>query len=331
MHTDWLGKPYYSLNAYLKNTYHEKCYKIALDAGLSCPNRDGKVGLNGCIFCSKGGSGEFASKLTVCEGSDVIATSISKQLLEGKKRFRAKQTGNLFIAYFQAYTNTYGPLDYLRQIYSAALKEPDVIGISIATRPDCLSREILDLLSDMKKQYPDKFIWIELGLQTIHKKTADLINRGYPLSTFEKAVMDLREMSLPVIVHVILGLPGETKNDMYETVSYLNRQPIFGIKLQLLHILRDTKLAEMYQSNALPFFHVLSLDEYMEILIHCIELLSKDIVIHRVTGDGPKDLLIAPAWSLDKRNVLNTLHRKMRQLNTYQGRCFDDAGSIDPL
>ena len=331
MHTDWLGKPYYSLNAYLKNTYHEKCYKIALDAGLSCPNRDGKVGLNGCIFCSKGGSGEFASKLTVCEGSDVIKASISEQLLEGKKRFRAKQTGNLFIAYFQAYTNTYGPLDYLRQIYSAAMEEPDVIGISIATRPDCLSREILNLLSDMKKQYPDKFIWIELGLQTIHEKTADFINRGYPLSTFEKAVMDLRELSLPVIVHVILGLPGETKNDMYETVSYLNSQPIFGIKLQLLHILRDTKLAEMYQSNALPFFHVLSLDEYMEILIHCIELLSKDIVIHRVTGDGPKDLLIAPTWSLDKRNVLNTLHRKMRQSNTYQGRCFDDAGSTDPL
>ena len=316
MHTDWLGKPYYSLNAYLKNTYHEKCYKIALDAGLSCPNRDGKVGLNGCIFCSKGGSGEFASKLTVCEGSDAIKASISEQLSEGQKRFRAKQTGNLFIAYFQAYTNTYGPLDYLRQIYSAALKEPDVIGISIATRPDCLSREILDLLSDMKKQYPDKFIWIELGLQTIHPMTAAYIRRGYPLSCFETAVRKLTMAKLPIIVHVILGLPGETNQDMLETISYLNQFSLFGMKLQLLHVLKGTDLARDYEAGS---FETLSMESYLDILIQCMEHLSPETVIHRVTGDGPKELLISPLWSADKRNVLNTLHARMRERGVCQG------------
>ena len=324
MKKEWLDKPYYSLNAYLKNTYHEKCYKIALDAGLSCPNRDGRVGFDGCIFCSDGGSGEFAEKLDACKGKDGTKVSIAKQLARGKKRFKDKQTGKLFIAYFQAYTNTYGPIDYLRSIYTAALLENDVIGISIATRPDCLGEEVLALLSGLKEKFPGKFIWVELGLQTIHEQTAKFINRGYPLSTFEKAVKNLHKRSIPIIVHVILGLPGESKEDMYATIRYLNTQAIFGIKLQLLHVLKNTKLAAL----DVP---ILSLEEYLEILIHCIELLDPNIVIHRVTGDGPKDLLIAPTWSLDKRNVLNTLHKKMRESNAYQGRILENAGSVNPL
>ncbi len=319
----WLEKPYYSLDAYLKNTYHEKCYKIALNAGLNCPNRDGTLDRGGCIFCSVGGSGDFSVKLE-------SASDIPVQLQAGKALFADKQTGNRFIAYFQAYTNTYGPLSYLREIYTAALMDENVIGISIATRPDCLSMDVLDLLVELKAAFPEKFIWVELGLQTMHENTAALIRRGYPLATFEEAMTNLHAKEIPAIVHVILGLPGESREEMYATCSYLNRFSPFGVKLQLLHILKDTDLGKWYHTDLLPDFEAMELDEYLMILIHCLELLSPDIVIHRVTGDGPKNLLIAPTWSLNKRNVLNTLHKMMREENTYQGRCYH-AGPIDTL
>ncbi len=327
MRKEWLSKPYNSLNAYLQNTYGEKCYKIALDAGLSCPNRDGKIGTGGCIFCSAGGSGDFATKTD--------AASIHMQLKEGLNLFREKKVGNKFIAYFQAYTNTYGPISYLREIYTAALDLEEVIGISIATRPDCLGDEVLVLLGELKNLYPHKFIWVELGLQTIHEQTATFIKRGFPLSVFEEAYHSLQALQIPVIVHVILGLPGETKEDMYATCSYLNRFKPFGVKLQLLHILKGTLLGVLYEKDPtlqLPGgFAILNLEEYMNILIHCLEILDPDIVLHRITGDGPKDLLIAPTWSLNKKHVLNTLHKTMRERNTYQGRNFYDTGSIDPL
>lgn len=323
MNTDWLGKPYYSLDAYIKNTYGEKYYKIALDAGLTCPNRDGRISTGGCIFCSRGGSGDFAVKAG--------GSSIEEQLQQGRTLFHEKKTGSRFIAYFQAYTNTYGPLSYLQDIYKAALSLPEVAGISIATRPDCLAPEILALLGELMTLYPEKFIWVELGLQTMHEDTAAFIRRGYPLSVFEDAMGALAALSLPVIVHVILGLPGETPARMYETCSYLNSLHPFGIKLQLLHILRDTALGDAYLDGTLPDFTVLSQEAYTDILIHCLEILSPDIVIHRLTGDGPKDLLLAPLWSCNKRNVLNTLHKTMKQRGTYQGRCFYDAGSADPL
>lgn len=342
MNENWLDKPYYSLDAYIKKTYGEKYYKIALDAGLSCPNRDGTLGTGGCIFCSAGGSGDFAVKTD--------AFSIQKQLSAGRALFSDKKTGTRFIAYFQAYTNTYGPVSYLRDIYTAALSLTDVAGISIATRPDCLGADILALLAELKTLYPDKFIWVELGLQTIHEDTAAFCNRGFTLPVFEKAVSDLSGLQIPVIVHVILGLPGETKEDMYATCSYLNRIPIrdcdgpsspitakagflrpFGIKLQLLHILKGTLLAEKYLSDDLNGFSVFSQEEYTDVLIHCLEIVSPDIVIHRLTGDGPKDLLIAPTWSLNKRNVLNTLHKTMKQRGTYQGRCYYGTGSADTL
>lgn len=323
MHADRYGKPYYSLDAYFKNTYGEKYYKIALDGGFSCPNRDGTAGRGGCIFCSAGGSGDFA----VSVGPD----SIDAQLEAGRRLFGDKKIGTRFVAYFQAYTGTYAPTAYLRNIYTKALELPEIGGISIATRPDCLPDEVLVLLRELKAAYPHKFIWIELGLQTVHERTAAFCNRGYALPVFKEAMEKLSALAIPTIVHVILGLPGETPEMMYETCSYLNHTPAFGIKLQLLHILKDTALGEAYLSGALPGFEVLSEEEYIDILIHCLEILRPDIVIHRLTGDGPKNTTIAPLWSLHKRNVLNTLHRTMKQRHTYQGRYYHDAGSAYTL
>lgn len=340
----WLGKPYYSLDAFCKNTYGEKYYKIALDAGLSCPNRDGTLSSDGCIFCSAGGSGDFAKR------TDAI--SVETQLAAGRSLFKEKKIGNRFIAYFQAYTNTYGPVSYLRDIYTAALSLSDVAGISIATRADCLGEEVLSLLAELKALYPNKFIWMELGLQTIHEKTSAFLNSRFSLSDFENSITNLHLLGIPTIVHVILGLPGETPEMMYETCEYLNQIPFvqntictkagddisyprtlmpFGVKLQLLHVLKDTALGNKYLAGELSDFSTLSLDTYLDILIHCLEILSPDITIHRVTGDGPKELLIAPLWSLNKRNVLNTLHKTMRERGTYQGRCFYDAGSVDSV
>ncbi len=299
----WLGKPYYSLDAYCKNTFRHKCYKIALDAHMTCPNRDGTLGTRGCIFCSHGGSGDFAVPV--------------EEPMEGLALFRGKKVGTHFIAYFQAYTNTYAPVEYLERIFSQALSHPDICGISIATRPDCLPKEVISLLSRLKAQYPGKFIWIELGLQTMHDKSAAYIRRGYDLPCFTEAVRRLKQADLPVIIHTILGLPGETAEDMYRTIQFINACRPFGVKLQLLHVLKDTDLAEEYEKGA---FQVLTMDAYLDILIHCLELLSPDIVVHRVTGDGPKGLTLAPLWSLNKRKVLNTLHALMRTRNTWQGR-----------
>lgn len=309
----WGDKPYYSLNEYCKHTYHEKLYKIAIDAGFTCPNRDGTLDKRGCIFCSAGGSGDFAVK--------TVSKSVSEQIVEGLSLFKGKHVGKRFIAYFQAYTNTYAPVEHLRTLYTQALCHSDIAGISIATRPDCLPEECLDLLADLQAQFPDKFIWVELGLQTMHEVTAEFIRRGYPLSVFEKAMAELTNRNIPVIVHVILGLPDETCEMQYATISYLNQLRPFGIKLQLLHILKGTDLADYY-ADSMSDFKALDKPEYLDLLIGCLERLSPDIVIHRVTGDGPKDLLIAPTWSLNKRDVLNSLHKQMRKQNSYQGKLF---------
>ena len=315
----WGDKPYHSLDYALKQQYGEKIYKIALDAGMTCPNRDNTLGQGGCIFCSAGGSGDFASPALV--SGQLL--SIRQQLEQGKSFFRNKKTGNRFIAYFQSYTNTYAPIERLRTLYTESLEEPDVVGISIATRPDCLGEEVIELLAQLKKNYPNKFIWVELGLQSIHEDTARFIRRGYPLSTFDDAVVRLHAVSIPVIVHVILGLPYETKDMMLDTCRYLNTCHIEGIKLQLLHVLFGTDLAKLYEQKS---FEILSLEEYIDIVISCLEVLSPDIVIHRVTGDGPKDLLIAPTWSLNKRNVLNTLHQQLRLRDSWQGRNYIEKG-----
>ena len=312
---------YYSLNDYLKETYGEKIYKIAIDAGLSCPNRDGKIDTRGCIFCSAGGSGDFAV-------SRKDFPTVSAQIRAGISLFSGKNVGSRFIAYFQAYTNTYGPIWYLEKIFTEALRHPAIAGISIATRPDCLGHEVLALLASLQKQYPGKFIWVELGLQTIHEDTARYIRRGYSLDIFEKALDDLQRIDIPVIVHVILGLPGENRGRILETIDYLAKKDIFGIKLQLLHILKGTDLAKDYEKE---LFSVYTKDEYIDLVIDCIEHLPKDVVLHRVTGDGPKNLLIAPLWSGNKKDVLNSLHHRFKERDAYQGRYFYDTGSIDSV
>lgn len=308
----WLGKPYYSLDAYCKKTFHAKCSKIALDAHMTCPNRDGTLDTRGCLFCSRGGSGEFAVS--------VSGRTVSEQLALGVSMFSGKKVGDRYIAYFQAYTNTYAPVEYLESIFTQALSHPAVIGISIATRPDCLPDAVLSLLARLKQSFCRKFIWIELGLQTIHERSARLIRRGYPLSCFEASFEKLRALDIPVIVHVILGLPEESAADMYETVRYLSRLRPFGVKLQLLHVLKGTDLAALYCNGK---FQTLSQEKYLEILIRCLELLDPGIEVHRVTGDGPGHLMIAPLWSRNKRAVLNGLHRLMRERNTWQGRLWE--------
>lgn len=313
----WNDKPYHTLDYELKKNYGEKVYKIALDAGMTCPNRDGTCGVRGCIFCSEGGSGDFAAR------KDSREVSIAAQLEKGKQYFHSKNIGCHFIAYFQAYTNTYAPVARLETLYREALDAPSIVGISIATRPDCLGDDILSLLDRLNREYQDKFIWIELGLQTIHEETAVLIRRGYPLSAFEQAVRSLGEISIPVIAHVIIGLPGESKLMMLETCRFLAQKGICGIKLQLLHILKNTDLVELYRKKT---FDILGMMEYIDIIISCLEVLPPDMVIHRVTGDGPKDLLLAPLWSLDKRRVLNTLHREMRRRDTWQSKAYRTSG-----
>lgn len=305
------NKPYNSLSDYLKNKYGEKVFKIALDGGFTCPNRDGTKGNRGCIFCSEGGSGEFATTVT--------EDSVSEQIEKALSLFGSKNIGRKYIAYFQAYTGTYDAPERLLALYRAALSHPLICGISIATRPDCLGPEVLDVLLLCQSEFPDKFIWIELGLQTIHARTAAYIRRGYPLSCFEEAIRNLHAMSIPVIVHVILGLPGETDGDVLETIHYLNHCHIFGIKLQLLHVLKNTDLATDYENGV---FTCLSKEHYINLLIECIDHLDPRIVLHRVTGDGPANLLVAPKWSLYKWDTLNTLHRLMHEYGHYQGRDY---------
>lgn len=305
----WGEKPYYSLDYYLKETFGEKTYKVALDGGISCPNRDGTVSTGGCIFCSNGGSGDFAIK----HNKD---NNITKQIETAIAFLRAKHkfVGNKFIAYFQSFSNTYAPVSYLEDIFSQAIKHPEVCALSIGTRPDCFNEDIYNLLEKLNQTKP---VWVELGLQTMHEKTAKLINRGYKLSVFENTVHELRKRNITVIVHVIIGLPGEKAADLYETIDYLNKMDIQGIKLQLLHVLKNTALANMMGN-----FKILTLDEYIDILCECITRLSPDIVIHRLTGDGPKDLLIAPEWSKNKRLVLNTLSHELKVHEIYQGQKY---------
>lgn len=304
----WDNKRYHSLDYELKKIYGHKVYKLSLNGGMTCPNRDGTLGRRGCIFCSQGGSGDFAAPANM---------SISEQIEYAKGLVRAK-TKNLavtkYIAYFQAYTNTYAPVSYLRRIFTEAIAHPDIIILSVATRPDCLDDEILDLLAELNTIKP---VWIELGLQTIHEASAQFIRRGYPLAVFEKQVYNLHSKSIDVIVHTILGLPNETKQDMLMTIEYLAKLPIQGIKLQLLHILRDTDLGKMYEKGLIS---TLDFNSYIDILISCLELLPPEIVIHRLTGDGPKDKLLAPLWSLNKKLVLNTVYSQMKERDTYQGK-----------
>lgn len=301
----WGEKPYHSLDYMLRERFGEKVYKVTLNGGMSCPNRDGKLGTRGCIFCSAGGSGDFAADSSL---------SITEQIDRQISILSSKRPIHKYIAYFQAFTNTYAPVEYLEKIFTEALAHPGIAALSIGTRPDCLGKDVVALLSRLNRQKP---VWVELGLQTIHEKTAAYIRRGYPLSCFEDAVRRLRSEDIDVIVHTILGLPGESTQDILNTMKYLNHQDIQGIKLQLLHVLRGTDLASDYEKG---LFRTYERDEYISLVISCLEHLRPDMVIHRITGDGPKDLLIAPLWASRKREVLNLLHHQMKENHNYQGR-----------
>ena len=310
---DWNGKPYHSLDYEMKRRFGTKVYNIALEGGMTCPNRDGTIGTGGCIFCSAGGSGDFAVPLQGAAG--MTEESVHRQIDLAISRISRKMGSSpgAYIAYFQSYTNTYAPVSYLRQLFTAAILHPEIRVLSIATRPDCLPEEVLDLLEELNQIKP---VWIELGLQTIHPDTARLIRRGYELDCFTDAKNRLRRRGLEVIVHVILGLPGEDRTQMLETVSWLGSNDIQGIKLQLLHILKGTDLALLYEQTPFP---VMSMEEYLDLVIDCVSLLPPEIVIHRITGDGPKNLLIAPLWSANKRLVLNTLTRRFQERGITQG------------
>ena len=298
---------YYSLPQYLKDTFGRKLYKVALETGMTCPNRDGKVAVGGCIFCGEGGSGDFAI------------------YYEGKRLSREELIYNHqeipkgdYIAYFQSFTNTYAPTSKLREIFTAALEDDLFAGISIATRPDCLGKDVIELLKELKEKYLNKFIWVELGLQTIHESTAKWMNRGYPLEVFDEAIKNLKSIHIEVIVHIIIGFPGEDQKMLLETIQHLNACQIDGVKLQLLHYLKNTRLGVQYLSNPSQY-HVLEMDEYVELVTECIAHLDEHIVIHRLTGDGNAEDLIAPLWSTDKRRVLNLINHMLKIKNYTQG------------
>ena len=286
---------YTTLNSYLKERFGTKVYKLSLDGGFTCPNRDGTVGTGGCIFCSKGGSGDFAENRKL---------SITSQIENAKDKVSKKINNGKYIAYFQAFTGTYAPVERLRAIYYEAINHPDIVALSVGTRPDCLGEEVLALLEEINTVKP---VFIELGLQTIHKKSAQYIRRGYSLEVYDKAVERLHSIGINVVTHLILGLPNESKEDMLQSVEYVCRVTD-GIKLQLLHVLRDTDLARDY---AMGKFDTLSLEAYTDIIKSCVEIIPPNVVIHSLTGDGAKKDLIAPLWSADKKNVLNTINKAL--------------------
>lgn len=299
-----MEKPYYSLNRAYQERFGKKTVKISLDAGFTCPNRDGTLDTRGCLFCREG-SGDFTAK-----------GSIAEQIEQGKNQKKWQGQSPCYIAYFQAFTNTYAPIFILRSVYEQAINCKDVVGISIATRPDCLGEDVITLLSELNQKTA---LWVELGLQTIKPSSIVFIRRGYENVVFEDAVYKLSQKNIEIVVHIILGLPHETKQDMLATIEYLNQFPIQGIKLQLLHVLEDTDLATYYQQGN---FKTLSLEEYVDIVCDCIAHLRPDIVIHRLTGDGNAEKLLSPLWSTKKRMVLNTIHKTLKQRNIHQGSYF---------
>lgn len=298
---------YYSLNEYLHKTFGCKVYKLALDGGFTCPNRDGTIGSRGCIFCSGGGSGEFAQRR---------CSSVEEQIEKAKQRVSSKIKDGKYIAYFQAFTNTYAPVEILKDMFTQVLVRDDIVSLSVATRADCLPDDVVDLLAELNMVKP---VWVELGLQTIHKTSEKYIRRGYGLNVFDTAVKRLKARKLEVIVHIILGLPNESRNDMLATVDYVGRSGADGVKLQLLHILKNTDLADDYRKG---LFKELEMEEYIDIVGECLEILPPNMVIHRLTGDGDKKLLIAPLWSADKKRVLNKMNKSFNERGIIQGKRY---------
>jgi uncharacterized protein len=316
--------PYYnsyyfnSISGYLKNEFNHKIVKLSVDGGFTCPNRDGTLSTEGCIFCSEKGSGDFSGK------NDI---SISDQILSQIALSKSKWSEAKYIVYFQNFTNTYGDLNKLKSLYYEALSYPDVIGLAIATRPDCISDDVYNLLSDLNKE---TFLWVELGLQTIQNETALLINRCYSLEVYENCIDRLTKLGIKTVVHLILGLPGESRDQILETSKFVSKQDVFGIKLQLLHILRGTALEPYF--NAHPSeFHFLEFNDYINLVVDILELFPKETTIHRITGDGPKDLLIEPLWSLNKFKVINEINTEFRKRKSFQGINFYSCSNLPSL
>ncbi len=298
------NKRYYTLNYFYKTKFNSKVFKVSLNGGFTCPNKDGSKGTGGCIYCSPSGSGDFAGN---------IKDNLIKQFNEVRDIMLKKWPDAKYIAYFQANSNTYGPLNELKEKYESVINLPGVIGISIATRPDCFNEEIYDYIEELSKR---TYLTIELGLQTIHEKTLNIINRGHTTKEFEDCYHELKRRNINVIVHIINGLPGETKKDMIETAKYLNDLKVDGVKIHMLHVTKNTKLADMYEKEP---FHILTKEEYIDIVISQLEYLNENIIIARITGDPVKEDLIEPQWLLKKFCVLNDIDKEMVKRNTYQG------------
>lgn len=304
---EWNGKRYHSLNYFLRNKFGEKIYKISLDGGFTCPNRDGKVAKGGCTFCSARGSGDYA-------GSRIL--SISEQFEDRKVMMEKKWKDGKYIAYFQAYTNTYAPVEELRRKYDEALDQKNVVALSIATRPDCLDKDVLDYLEELNKK---TYLWVELGLQTINDNTARNFNRGYDLEVFDKSIKELQKRGIEVVVHTIFGLPGETKEDMLKTVDYVAHSGSQGVKFHLLHLMKGTKMVEQYESGELE---LLSKEDYIDLICKGIAMIPEEMVVHRLTGDAPRASLIGPMWSLKKWEVLNDIDKALVDNDIWQGKDF---------
>ncbi|MDW5300004.1 MAG: TIGR01212 family radical SAM protein [Sedimentibacter sp.] len=301
----WNDKNYHTLDFELKKNFGEKTIKLSIDGGFTCPNRDGTIGNKGCIFCSERGSGDFTSDRT---------KSISQQILEQKQIMSKKWKSNTYIAYFQNYTNTYDSVENLRKKFYESLNCEHICGLAIATRPDCINEEIADLLSELNTK---TFLWVELGLQTINEKTANLIRRGYKLNQFNNCIELLKKKNIRTVVHLIVGLPGESKEQMIDTATYVSKLNVWGVKIHMLHILKNTDLAEYYNNNP---FKILSQEEYIEIVCDILEVLKENIVIHRLTGDGKKSDLIEPLWTLNKLKVLSDIDKELKTRESYQGK-----------
>lgn len=300
----WDNKRYYSLNYFLRQKFGEKVYKISLDGGFTCPNRDGTISKSGCIFCSSRGSGDFTMK----------NKNLSLQFEDAKEMMQKKWRKGKYIGYFQAYTNTYAPVEVLREKYNTILEKENVVGLAIATRPDCFPEDVLDLLDELNEK---TYLWVELGLQTINEDTAKLINRGYALETYVNTVKELKKRNIDVVTHCILGLPGETKTDMLKTIDFIAKTNTQGIKIHLLHLLKDTPMVKLYEQGKLE---LMKKDDYVDLIVDCIERLPSDMVIHRLTGDGPRATLIGPWWSMNKWEVLNAIDDRLIERDTWQGK-----------
>ena len=300
----WGDKRYHTLNYELRKEFGQKVMKLSLDGGFTCPNRDGTIGNRGCIFCGEEGSGEFAGSRTL---------SIEEQIWQQKKFLSNKWNTDKYIAYFQNFTNTYSSYEDLRDKYFEAISQEGVVGLAIATRPDCMSKQVLELLTELNQK---TYLWIELGLQTIHESTAKFIRRGYALEIYERAIQELKDRNIKVVTHLIFGLPGESKKDILNSVKHLANTDTWGVKFHLLYIQKGTDLYQYYLKYPFP---ILNREEYISLVVDGLELLPKEMVVHRLTGDGKRDLLFEPRWSLDKLKVLSGIDKEFKSRNSYQG------------